>query len=189
MGDLAAPSAAPGAGVSRRIATNTRGMGGTDGGSSLGTVILVLRASLRSARTPVLTVPELLPPSLFKLARLLNLVVARHRFGARVREKASVRYRTQSMPCREALVLSLAGNDRARPPCGAPVGLGREPVAGRDRTDSPCGGAPPQARSVEMSSAVGPALSLACDRRGARRAALDDRWLVGAGSRDGAPAA
>ena len=55
MGDLAAPSAAQGAGVSRRIATNTRGMGGTDGGSSLGTVILVLRASLRSARTPVLS--------------------------------------------------------------------------------------------------------------------------------------
>ena len=87
-------------------------------------------------------------------------------------------------------MLSLAGNDRARPPCGAPVSLGREPVAGRDRTDSPCGGAPPQARAVEMSSAVGPALSLACGRRGARRAALDDRWLlVGAGSRDGAPAA
>ena len=90
MGDLAAPSAVQGAGVSRRIATNTRGMGGTDGGSSLGTVILVLRASLRSARTPVLTVPELLPPSLFKLARLLNLVVARHRVGARVRERKNL---------------------------------------------------------------------------------------------------
>ena len=65
-------------------------VGGTDGGSSLGTVILVLRASLRSARTPVLTVPELLPPSLFKLARLLNLVVARHRVGARVRERKNL---------------------------------------------------------------------------------------------------
>ena len=43
MGDLAAPSAAQGAGVSRRIATNILGMGGTGGGSSLGTVILVLR--------------------------------------------------------------------------------------------------------------------------------------------------
>ena len=146
MGDLAAPSAVQGAGVSRRIATNTRGMGGTDGGSSLGTVILVLRASLRSARTPVLTVPELLPPSLFKLARLLNLVVARHRVGARVREKESVRYRTQSMPCREALVRSFAGNGRARPPCGAPVSLGREPVAGRDRTDSLWGSAAAGAR-------------------------------------------
>ena len=54
MGDLAAPSAAQGVGVSRRIATNTRGMGGTGGGSSLGTAILVPRAERSEARTPVL---------------------------------------------------------------------------------------------------------------------------------------
>ena len=82
MGDLAAPSAALGAGVSRRIATNTRGMGGTDGGSSLGTVILVLRASLRSARTPVLTVPELLPPSLFDAMAFIPLSTTKQPIGS-----------------------------------------------------------------------------------------------------------
>ena len=114
---------------------------------------------------------------LFKLARLLNLDLARHRIGARVREKInawSLAGRPPGAPMPVAVELwCRAGRRSAWGVCPSLAGIG---------STSPGAGAVGWCRrrhaSVELPLADCPARSRAAMAGVARRAARDDRWLL-----------